>query len=871
MAIAVDGPRQAEPRLIERSAQLAALDESLGAAAQRSGRFALIRGEAGIGKTALVRAFLARADSVSRVITAGCEDLSTPRPLAPLHEVAELLGGDLGRLLAENAAREEIAASVLHSLSSDGLQVLVVEDLQWADDATLDLVRYLARRIHLAPALMVATYREDVRTRPALRFVLGDVATAPATRQIRLSPLSVHGVAQMAQGQHPDPRELHRLTAGNPFFVAEVLAAGGQGIPISVRDTIRARIGRLDQRAIYALEGAAIIGTSVEPWLLAAVLGEALPGIDDCLAAGLVQTEAGRIAFSHELTRMTVLEDLPVFKGIGLHRRALDVLLRSGHGNQARLAYHAEGAADSEAVLRHAGEAARDALAMEAHREAAEQLQRALRFAGGLDDLGRVELLEQLAAGLFLTGFLEEADRARSEAIALCRRLGHWLRMGNNLRLLARYRLFSHGAAQAISLAEEALEVLSPLGESRELALAYCVLGHIAMYDQKLPTVAAWSERALDLGARLGDQEAISYALNNLGTAELLDGRPEGRAKLERSLEIARAGQFSEHIDRALMNMAEVALLHRDLKGAEQRLTDLAEYNAASQIELCNLNSNWAGAMLELGRWDDAEQYADLGVGHQKASPSERAVAATILAQLAVRRGQEHARELIADADRFRDLCADPDLALRTASTSLHAEAAWLAGDLLDVTGALEEVRGRAIERRDAWALGEVERWLWRAGRLERPHRLTAKPYALQISGDYRAASSEWERLGIPYDSAVCLADSDDPADLRAAYDRLVELGAVPVAHRIALKIRERGGVVPRGPRPTTRGNSALLTQRETEVADLLAKGLSNAEIAERLVLSHKTVAHHVSAVLGKLGVRRRGGVAAALEQVTAG
>jgi DNA-binding CsgD family transcriptional regulator len=563
-----------------------------------------------------------------------------------------------------------------------------------------------------------------------------------------------------------------------------------------------------------------------------------------------------------------VLEDLPVFRGIGLHRRALDALRRSGNPNHARLAYHAEGAADSEAVLQHAGQAARNATAMEAHREAALQLQRAVRFARGVDDIGRVELLEPLASALFLTGYLEEADRARSEAITLSRRLGDVPRLGNNLRILARYRLFSDGVAAAVPLAEEALAVLSPSGESRELALAFCVLGHIAMIDQRAAEVAVWCARALAAGERLGDQEVISYALNNLGTAELMDGLPEGRQKLERSLAVALAGQVGgEHIDRALINMAETAIHDHDLEVAAERLSEVAEYNAASQIALCNLSAKWAGLLLDRGRWDEAVQHGMLAAEHHKASPAERAEAAIVICKVAVRRDQDNAGPLIAEADRLMRLCTDPDLDLLTAWTSLHAEAAWLAGDLAPAVDELARVEDMAVKRSDAWAIGELGVWLWRAGRLEQPRTRTARPYALQIRGDHRGAAGEWERLGIPYEAASCLSDADDPNDLREAYDRMLQLGALAVAHRVALKLRDRGGVVPRGPRPTTRGNPARLTHREDEVAALLAQGLSNAEIAERLVLSRKTVGHHVSAVLGKLGVRRRGEVASAMDQ----
>ncbi|MGI8830780.1 MAG: ATP-binding protein [Candidatus Limnocylindria bacterium] len=858
MALTAANVLTGDAMLIERDEQLAALERYRAEAALGSGRFVLIRGEAGIGKTALARAFLDQLSDASCVIITRCEDLSTPRPLAALHEAVPLLGETLGRLLAEDAPRAEIAAWVLHELSSNRYQAWLIEDLQWADDATLDLIRYLGRRIDHAPMLVIGTYREDERPRPALNSVLGDLATAPAMRHVRVPALSRQGVAKLADTRHPDPAELHRLTDGNPFFVTEVLAAGGDLVPISVRDAIRARIGRLDQRAGRALEAAALLGASVEPWLLAAVSGEDLPGIDDCLSAGLVRSESGRIVFHHELTRVAVLEDLPVFRGIGLHRRALEALRRSGDDDEARLAYHAEGAADAEAVLRHAGEAAKRALAMRTHREATQQLQRCLRFAGALDDGQRLGLLEQVANALFMTGQLEEADVTRSETIDICRQLGDVVRLGNNLRRLARQRLFSHGVAEALPLAREALELLEPLGETRDLALAYCALGHIYQVDQRPDEVVRWSQRGLELGNRLDDAEVVTHALNDLGTSELLDGQSGGRQKLERSLEVARTNGLSAHIDRAIINLADTSLHGRDLMRAEERLRELEEFNAASQIELCNLNWMWAGLNFELGRWDDAERNAYLCMSAQKADPGEKARAAVTVAVMDVRREAETADATSVRAEAFMSVRNQLDLSLRWPLASLHAETAWFGGTMDEVVDELAIAYRQAVEHRDPWAIGELGRWLWRAGHLHELDSRAAAPYALEVAGDWRAAMIEWDRRDIPYEAATCLAYSNDATELREAHARLLGLEAHAAARRVALKMRNLGASVPRGPRRTTSANPAGLTTREAEVAELAVHGLTNREIAERLVVTEKTVGHHVSAVLAKLGARRR-------------
>lgn len=864
MPTGVISPRQVEPALVERSEQLAALEMHLAAARDGSGRFVLVRGEAGAGKTRLVSTFLARIDGVSPVLVARCESLSTPRPFAALYELVEPLGASLGSLLSSSASRHEVAVWMLREIRSRPSQVLLVEDLHWADDATLDLLRYVAGRIDDAAVMVIATLREDEQPSRSLSSLLGALASMPSVRQLPLPPLSLAGVAQLARDHDIDPGHLHRLTGGNPFFATEVLAAGGDTLPISIRDAIRARTSRLSPDATSALQAAAIIGVSVEPWVLAAVAGEQLPAIDECEAAGLVQKVDRGISFGHEITRMTVLEDLPVIRGIGLHRRALEALRRAGHDDEARLAYHAEGAADSQAVLRHARQAAARALALYAHGEAAEQLQRAMRFAAGLDDAGRLELHENLARALFMRGHLQEADDARTEAIRLSDRLHDALRLGNNLRILARYRLFSQGVSAALPVANQALEVLRPLGDTREMALAYCALGHIYGMDQRSALAAEWSDRALELGRRLGDQEVISYALNNLGTAALFEARSEGREILEESRELARAGRFAEHIDRALINLAEAAVHSHELERAEVLLRDLVEFTSTSQIELCNVNGMWAKVMFDRGRWDEAVGYAERAIRHDR-NPVSKAQAGVVLARIAVRRDDRDAAERLRGVEDLLAFSATPDPSVRWLRASLHAEVAWLTGQLASVADELDAAYQLAVDRHDPWAIGDLGRWLWRAGILEGPPSGAAEPYALQMRGEWRQAAGAWERIGVPYEVAICQADSTEPDDLRAAHAQMIELGAVAAVRRVSERLHALGEPVPRGPRRTTRDDPAGLTEREAEVAALVATGLSNAEIAGKLVLADKTVSHHVSAILAKLGVRRRADVAGAL------
>ncbi|MCW3064459.1 MAG: family ATPase, partial [Solirubrobacterales bacterium] len=340
--------------LLERAEPLAALEERVDALrGDGHGRLVLVSGEAGIGKTALVRAFCERARP-TRVLWGGCDALRTPRALGPFVDIAEQTGGELGTVVGRGAT----PGAVVTALSSElrrAPAIVVLEDLHWADGATLDVLRLVARRIDALPALVVATYRDDELHRAhQLRIALGELPARAADR-LALTPLSPDAVAALVGVTGVDAGELHRRTAGNPFFVTEVLAAAGGEIPDTVRDAVLARAARLDDDARVLLDAVAIEPARAELWLLEA-LAEGEAGLDACLASGMLRAEPRAVSFRHEIARVAVEEALPPHRRMLLHRRALGALTAAigRRPDLARLAHHAEAADDGEAVLRFA-------------------------------------------------------------------------------------------------------------------------------------------------------------------------------------------------------------------------------------------------------------------------------------------------------------------------------------------------------------------------------------------------------------------------------------------------------------------------------------------------------------------------------------
>jgi len=278
-AVADASPAASE--LLERDGELSTLHECLETVRRSSrGLVVLVGGEAGVGKTALLRRFCDECDS-ARVLWGGCDPLFTPRPLGPFLDIAERTGGELEKMLQTGARPYEVAAALMRELRTRSPTVLVLEDVHGADEATLDVLRLLARRVETVPAFALPSYRDDELDRGhPLRVALGELATGDATARMKVAPLSAAAVAKLAEPLGVDPEELYRTTSGNAFFVTEVLAAGADDIPHTVRDAVSARASRLRASAQTVLDAVAVVPPQAELWLLESLAPDAVGGLD---------------------------------------------------------------------------------------------------------------------------------------------------------------------------------------------------------------------------------------------------------------------------------------------------------------------------------------------------------------------------------------------------------------------------------------------------------------------------------------------------------------------------------------------------------------------------------------------------------------
>ncbi|MFL5964225.1 MAG: ATP-binding protein [Gaiellaceae bacterium] len=855
-------PPQVATELLERVDELAALDACWARVqAEGHGRVVLVGGEAGVGKTVLLRRFCAEREDSARILWGGCDSLFTPRPLGPLLGLAGELGGELQTVLDGGALPHEVAAALVRELRVGAPAILVLEDAHWADEATLDVLRLLGRRLETLPLLVLVSYRNDeLGSRHPLRVVVGEFATSTATNRVRLASLSAEAVAELAEPYGRDGEELYRKTAGNPFFVVEALAAGGQQIPDTVRDAVLARAAPLSGPARTLLEAVAIVPQHAEIWLLEALVDEAVASLDECLSTGMLVSEPAGVGFRHELARLAVEESVPPTRKIGLHRKTLAALAAppSGTHDLARLAHHAEAAGDGAAVLRFAPAAGERAASLGAHREAAAQYARASRFGAALPLQDRAGLLERRAQACLLTDQYDTGIAALEEALGYWRTLGDTLREGDTLRRLSEFLWCPGRTAEAAAAAREAVRLLEKVGAGRELGMAYGNLAHTCAAAATGEEAIAWGSLALELAERLGDTESAAHALATVGVCEPGDS---GTEKIERSLESARRENLTGQVGRAFVLLSGRSVDTHDHPAANRYINEGIAYCSERGVELHRLYllAHRARLRLHEGRWDAAAESAAMVLRIPRTSTTPRITALVVRGLIRVRRGDPGHQALFDEAWAL----AEPTSELHRLEpvAAARAEAAWLAGDPDAVAQATEIALELAVERSAAWATGELACWRRRAG-LEPgagPSPALPEPWSLELAGRPAAAAECWTALGCPYEAALALAQVDEEAPRRRALDELHRLGARPAAAIVSRRLRA-GGVrgLPRGPRPVTRENPAQLSARELEVLGLLVEGLRNREIAKRLVLATKTVDHHVAAILRKLEVRTR-------------
>ncbi|HEY7794759.1 MAG TPA: AAA family ATPase [Gaiellaceae bacterium] len=835
--------------LLERESALSALAEAHEAAARGEGRVVVVLGEPGIGKTALVTTFLSELDPATRSLVGSCDDLSVPRPLAPIHDLVGLSPA-LDEALAADAVPHEIHRLLLAELALPPRPtILVIEDVHWADEATLDVITLLSRRITSLPAVLVLTCRDGEA--PVGHPVRGAVSAVSAV--LELEPLSREAVASLSGDGGGD---LYEVTGGNPFYVSELLAAQTPGeLPRSVVNAVRGRVARLSDESRRLVELVSVVPNRVPTAVLDQVLPDWTAAAEEPERRGLLEVRARDVRFRHELARNAIRSGMPIAARRRLHREILAVLL-SAEADAAEIVHHAEAAGAEDVVAEYALVAARRAAGLGSNREAYSHYRRASAFLDRLPAESRAAVLEELAGSAYAVYRLDDAFRAIRRAINEWTALGDGAAVGRCLQICSRLHWHAGDGDSARAAALEAIQILEPLGESVELARAYSGLSQLKNLAEYNEQALDWGERALDLATRLGDERTRAHVLVNLGSI-MLDVDPRQTSALLEAHAFADEVGDRHEATRALANLSYALMSWAQPGPAVGYGRDALAY--ADRNEVHNLASyiaiTLAWLQLRAGEWEEAE--AITRGESEKSIGVAQLLAKTVLAELAVRRGDADAAERLGDLVAQAVRASEPQ---RLAPlVELETEWALTTGSpmpmeryeaLLDELQTPRELIGWGAVRMAAWAA---------VAGIDVDLPPPASPlHAAMLRHDWRGAAAAFGEVGWGYDRALMLSLLDDEEALREALETARALGAGPLAQRATRRLRDLGVRVPQGPRVTTRANPAGLTARQLEVLSLLTEGLTNAEIADRLVVSPRTAEHHVAAVLTKIGASTR-------------
>lgn len=841
--------------LLERASDLAELRSALEAAARGQGRVVLVAGDAGIGKSSLVDAFATDPGSDAQFLTGWCDDLLTSRTYGPLRDVARRVGGELADAVAAadtSAVTEAVLRLLEHPLRPT---VLTLEDLHWADEATLDIVRLVGRRIEDRPAVLVLTYRDsDLGNDHPLRSVLGALPPR-AVHRIRPRPLSRSAIGELIAGTGLDVDEVSLLTDGNPFYVTEV--AAGETLPASVTDAVLARLQGLSPSTQEAVGMLSVIPRSAAH----EVVGAIVPDPRDLAEAevrGLLVTDAHGVRFRHELARRAVLRSLPVTTRVAYHTRVLEVLLEDDV-EPTDLVHHAVEAGRAEVVARYGPMAVRGAYEARANREALAHAERTLRYHHLLEEHVEATVLEQQAWALYNLGRFPPAKAAAERAVEIRQRLPDRAAHAGAALTAARMAYMTNEPERCRELMDLAGELMDATGSAAiapEDRVTRVALLHLVERHAESVAEADEAERIAEAAGR-GDLLPL-IAVYRGGSRAALDD--EGG--LDEMLAVAGLEPTPGNIQaiaRCYANLTDWLVGFRRWDEAERNIDAALEFYDDHDFAAGRFNAVAGLAWMQLmrGRWAEADATLQLLRPIQRVGESGVLETTPLSARalLDVRSGADGAEA---------SLRAAWDVAIRSG-------AAWC----------VVPVASAGIEH--AWASGQPDRadpyvvvgldaagdsawrdWiLWRmAVLLDRevdPTEMTIAAERSGVADGWEAGAASFERLGMPYERALELIRSGRVEPTLEGLSVLAELGAEPAARIARQRVRDLGVTsVPRGPQRSTRANPATLTDRQLEVLDLLAAGLTNAEIAERLVVSVRTVDHHVSAVLQKLGVTSR-------------
>lgn len=848
--------------LIERDSFLATMQSQFEHVANGEGHCVFISGEAGIGKTTVIKAFCNQVKSKSNIYLGICDALFIPRPLAPLYDVLLQLGKTIPEGNVDITNRTNFFTNFLQEFNDHNkVNVVVFEDIHWADEATLDFIKFLARRISQLKCLFILTYRDtEIQSSHPLRAILGQLNPASFTR-IELLPLSKQAVEKMAEERGYNGEDVYRITNGNPFYVTEILASYSEGVPDNIKDSILSVYNKMNEKTKHVWEILSVLPTAFEMNYLDKMDASYVPAIQNCIDAKILVVDKEKILFKHELYRRTIESSLSPLARISLNKKILDLLLESFEEDKApeRIIHHAKNANEYELVVKYAPIAAKQAASVGAHIEAARLFLTAIEYYQGNDEDTLIRFYESYAYECYLTNQPKEAIIYTNRALDIWKKRNDVEKIGNSMRILSRLWWWSGNWKRAESFANEAIKVLDGQPSSKAKAMAYSNLAQLKMLIEKLDECLCWGEKAIAIAKELNDEETLSHVLNNVGTVQMTQGSVEkGNELLQESLAIALKNSYNEHAARAYTNLGcNWVILHNYAK-AEKFFEEGIRYCEERDLDAWAFYMlSWQARLkLETGHWKEAYDIAEGLLKNEGQTPIIKTIVFVIIAIVKMRRGEDDALRQLMDAKIIASESMESQRILPVLSALLEYE--WITGSVVIEDKILDPVKTRVAGSETVYGNREFAFWLRKARKQNLALKNIEEGSVLNNQASALKAAAFWQTAGNPYEEALALFETNDE-NKRKAISIVQQLGATAVYERMKFEMR-RSGIkkIPRGIRKTTQSNPEFLTDRELDVLRLLREGLHNKEIAARLYISAKTVDHHISAILYKLEVSSR-------------
>ncbi len=857
--------KQENMHLTEREDFLATLNARFKSAAAGEGHCVYVGGEAGIGKTSLVREFCRDKNSNCKIYYGTCDALFTPRPLAAVYDIAwQITPGVLQASATGIEDRAGLFARLFNALSSEKeTTIIVFEDIHWADEATLDFIKFLARRITQLRCLFILTCRNDeIHSRHPLKHLLGQLQPDAFTRLL-LTPFTRAAVDKMAAVKGTSGADVYAITGGNPFYVNEILASYSPGIPDNIKDSILSVYNRQQAETKQAWQLLSLPPGGLEITYLEEINPEYTAAIAQTLEAGILILKNGLLYFKHELYRRTIEASLSPQARTILNKQLLNLFLVhfDGKNGTERIIHHAKNAQVYNVVTQFAPLAAKQAAAVGAHIEAAKLYFSAIEYSNGAGDVLLVQLYQQYAYECYLTNQTKEAIVYTAKALGLWQAKNDIENTGNCLRFLSRLWWFEGNRKNAEQFGQQAVELLDSQPLSRAQAMAYSNMAQLKMLSYQDEECIYWGEKALAVARAIGDEEVVSHALNNIGRTYMrtIAFMQKGKHLLQQSLEIATRNTYHEHAARAYTNLGSSGIDIKDYVFAETILDEGIRYCEERNLDSWTsyMQSCMARLKLETGYWQDACCIAEALLKNEGQPPINKINLLTVTAAVKMRTGGKDAQPLLKQAQAMAMEAFELQRMLPVACALFEYE--WLTGIPVIETSELNSIITLIGQHGNAWEGNEFAFWLQKARQQQLPVAPKMAGAVLDSNAGITETAHLWRSPGCPYNHAMAIFEEEGEDGKRAAISIMQKLGAGAVCEKLKQDMRTAGiKKIPRGMRKSTGENIALLTGREVDVLQLLQEGLQNKEIASRLYISAKTVDHHITSLLFKLDAKTR-------------